>query len=304
MYVNTFHSYSRVPLGWSKRLTIALLAFLAAVLTGCGSSINPSRVEPQQDPEMLTLDVNELKMTMLTDISSTIFSDGELNGDVKTDIARLAITPLRKSPEIQIAGTDQVTRPVAVSFQKAFEQSLVNMVDESQITQAAAIIHTRKPTTPLCNPPGKSLAASLHPTMQGDVVRRKTIEDRTITLRRMAKTQPMDLYVAYVQDGLNKRSPEEQAVYKGEVNNPDNVSLHDAEMACTEMPDEIVGASYVLTTKRGNSLYFGNNGKQAVDGTGNTLWRYWFGGLKSAPVDKRYQEVLDYLRECGLDIKI
>ena len=278
----------------------SVVMLLVALLSGCGTSVKNTR----QDAELLTLDVNELKMTMLTDISSTVFSDGELPGEVKTDIARHAISPLRKSPEIQIAGTDKVTRPVAVSFQKAFEQSVLNMMDESNVTQVATIIHTRKPTTPLCTPPGKSLATTVHPSMQSDGIRRKTIKDRTITLRKMAKSAPVDLYVAYIRDGLNKRTPEEQAVYRAEVGNSDNISLHDSEMACTEMPDEIVGASYILTTKRGNSLYFGNNGKQAIDGSGNTLWRYWFGSLQNAPVDKRYQEVLKYLKECGLDIKL
>ena len=240
---------------------------------------------------------------MLADISSTVVSDSELAGTVKTDIARLAITPLRRSPEVQIAGNDEVTRPVAVSFQKAFEQSLTNMIDESQLKHAAAIIHTRKPTTPLCNPAGKALRQTMSAAMENDPGRIKTIEDRTVTLRRMAQNgPPMDLYVAYIKGGLDKRSTQEQAIYRKEINNPDNPSLHDEEMACTEMPDEIVGASYVLTTKLGNTLYFANNGTQAVDAEGSTLWRYWFGSLKDAPVDQRYKEVFKYLKECGLDI--
>lgn len=293
-------SYQQYFSCWLKALPAVLLIILITALAGCGSAMKVQHLNPEQ----ITLDVNELKMTMLTDMSSIIFSDDELNSEVKDDIARLAITPLRKSSEIQIAGTDQVTRPVAVSFQKAFEQSLVNMVDESHIARVAAIIHTRKPTTPLCNPPGKSLNTTLHPSMQDDVMRRKTIEDRAITLRRMARTEPVNLYVAYIHGGLNQRSPEEQAIYRGEVSNPDNISLHDSEMICTVMPDDIVGASYILTTKRGNVLYFGNSGKQAIDGTGNTVWHYWFDGLQSAPVDKRYREVLDYLRKCGLELKL
>ena len=278
-----------------------MAALILLSLGGCGSAKKPS----EEEKALQVLDVSELKMTMLTDIASTVFSDGELDGGVKTDIARLAITPLRKSPEIQIAGNDKVTRPVAVSFQKAFEQSLVNMVDEDQVSQAAAIIHTRKPTTPLCNPPGKALPETLNLSMRGDVKRQKTVEDRTITLRRMARQgPPMDLYVAYVRDGLQNRSPKEQEVYRGEVNDEANTSLHDSPMACTEMPDEIVGASYLVTTKRGNTLYFGNNGIQAIDGSGSNLWRYWFGGLRETPVDERYKEVLKYLKECGLNIPL
>ena len=278
----------------------ALLLLSAAVLTGCSSG--PSSQE-KGEVALEKLDVNELKMTMLADISSTVVSDGELASNIKTDIARLAITPLRRSPEVQIAGNDEITRPVAVSFQKAFEQSLMNMIDEAQLSQAAAIIHTRKPTTPMCNPAGKALRQTMSVSMQDDPHRAKTIEDRTVTLRRMAQNgPPMELYVAYVKGGLDKRSPEEQLIYKKEINDPANTSLHDEQMACTEMPDEIVGASYVLTTKLGHTLYFANNGTQAADAGGSTLWRYWFGSLKDAPVDKRYKEVFKYLKECGLDI--
>ncbi|MCW7551225.1 hypothetical protein NX722_00840 [Endozoicomonas gorgoniicola] len=255
-------------------------------------------------PKALTQDVNELKMAMLNDIASIISSDSELNANVKTSIDRQAISPLRKTSEIQISGADTVSRPVAVSFQKAFEQSLVNMINESKITQVTAIIHTRQPTTPLCNSPGKVLAKTLPPSMMSDTARRKTIEDRTITLRRMAKQPEIDLYVAYIHNGLNKRSLEEQAIYRSEVSNPENTSLHDSEMACDEMPGDIVGASYVITTRQGHRLYFGNNGVQAIDGTGNTLWRYWFGGLDNATVNTRYKEVMDYLRKCGLNLKL
>lgn len=302
MPANTFFHARPAP---TVRFTMMVLPLALLLLAGCGTSVkNKESVKNREkDAERLTLDVNTLKMTMLADISSIIFSDSEIPADVKADIIHLAISPLRKLPEIQIAGTDQTTRPVAVSFQGAFEQSVVNMVDKANITRAITIIHTRKPATPLCNPPGKSLAASLHPSMRGDPVRRKTIADRTITLRSMAKTAPIDLYIAYVHGGFSKRMPEEQAVYQAEVSNPENISLHDSEMACTEMPDEIVGASYILTTRHGNLLYFGNNGRQAFAGSGNTLWRYWFGSLQEAPIDRRYQEVLEYLNKCGLDIQ-
>ena len=125
------------------------------ITLGCALSLTAceSNVPTETDNKALeNLDVNELKMTMLADIASTIFSDDDLANDVKTDIAKMAITPLRKSTEIQIAGSDEKTRSVAVSFQKAFEQSVLEMIDEEQVSEVAAIIHTRKPTTPPLQP--------------------------------------------------------------------------------------------------------------------------------------------------------
>ncbi len=280
-------------------ILITLIALLYSI-TGCQPTVSPV-----QDPSLENLDVSELKMTMLADIATTIFSDGELDNDVKTDIAKKAISPLRKSSEVLIAGSDEKTRPVAVSFQKAFEQSLLNMVNEEQVNQVAAIIHTRKPTTPLCNPPGVALSQTLSPDMQCDSKRCKTIEDRTITLRNIARHgPPMDLYIAYLPDGLEKRSQQEQDIYKRVVSDEENQSLHDEMLSCTDMPDEIVGASYLLKTRRGNTLYFANNGTQAIDGKGDTHWRYWFGNLKDSAVRLRYKKVFQYLKDCGMDINI
>ncbi|WP_448216385.1 hypothetical protein [Endozoicomonas sp. 2B-B] len=295
------------PLFTSKTIWNIVFLILAFWLAKANAS-ESEETEPASkisNAELEKLDVNELKMTVLTDISSTIISDGELASSIKTSIASLVISPLMHTPEVQVAGSDEFTRPIAVSFQKTFEQSLMNMLDEALLSHATAIIHTRKPTTPLCNPVGKALRQTMSASMQDDPHRVKTIQDRTFTLRRMAqKGSPVELYVAYTKGGLDKRSPEEQQIYKKEVNNTANSSLRDKEMTCTEMPDEIVGASYLLTTKRGNTLFFSTNGTQAADAAGSIVWRFWFGSLKDASVEKRYKEVIKYLKEGGLDIPV
>ena len=299
-----YRNASLSPKNIASLLAVWVLSYL---LSGCGSSAqcDSSAQNNQEEQALENLDVSQLKMSMLADIASTIYSDHELDNDVKADIARMAITPLRKSSEIQIVGKDSVTRPIAVSFQKAFEQSVLTMVDEQLVSQVTAIIHTRKPTTPLCNPPGEALPQTMHPDMHCDPKRCKTIQDRTITLREMAsRGKPLDLYVAYLEDGLEKRSAEEQKIYRQELANPKNTSLHDMPLTCSNMPDEIVGASYILKTSRGNSLYFANNGTQAIDGKGDTNWNYWFGNLKEAPVNQRYQQVVKYLKDCGMSISL
>ena len=279
---------------------ILTIGCLLTLLSACSSTVPPETAD-----HVLINDVHELKMTMLADIASTLFSDTALDTEVRSDIAKLAITPLRKKSEIQLTGDDRITRPIAVSLQKAFEQSVLNMVNEDMVSEVAAIIHTRKPTTPLCNPTGKALSETMHPDMKCDHQRCKTIQDRTITLRQMASYgPPVDLYVAYLKDGLEKRSPKEQSIYREEINNKNNRSLHDTPMTCASMPDQMVGASYIMKTRRGNTLYFGNNGTQAIDGQGETVWSYWFGSLRDAPVRDRYNEVIKYLQGCGMDTKI
>ena len=295
---------SLLPLSPHRLTAILLTCSLSVILSACGSNVPLKPVDYALENHALDdIDINELKMTMLANIARTVFSDTGLDNNVKADIAKLAIAPLRKNPEIQLTGDDATTRPVAVSFQKAFEQSVMTMVDEGIVSEVAAIIHTRKPTTPLCNPPGEALPETMHPDMKCDPKRCKTIQDRTVTLRQMASHgKPIDLYVAYLPDGLKKRSLREQEVYLSEINNAANLSLHDNPLFCSTMPDEIVGASYILKTHHGHELYFGNNGTQAIDGKGSTRWSYWFGSLKEASIDKRYNEVIKYLQGCGMNI--
>ncbi|MDP0563137.1 MAG: hypothetical protein QS721_12765 [Candidatus Endonucleobacter sp. (ex Gigantidas childressi)] len=284
-----------------KRVLMYTAMLLCALVTGC-TPINKSL---KQEVSLSNLDTGELKMTMLANIANIIISDRQLPDQVKNDIATMALSPLRQDMDIKIEGADETTRPVAVNIQKAFEQSIITMLEESHITEAIAVIHTRLPTTPLCNPLAKSLNESIHPSMAADSVRRKTIEDRTITLRKMAKQgKSLNLYVAYVKDGLSQRSLQEKDTYQREISNPQNVSLHDSPLTMTEMSDEIVGASYILTTKRGNHLFFGNKGVQAKDATGKSIWRLWFGSLKDSSINSRYKEVFDYLKAGGLNISL
>ncbi|MDP0588485.1 MAG: hypothetical protein QS748_04555 [Candidatus Endonucleobacter bathymodioli] len=284
-----------------KRVLMYATMLICALIIGC-TSTNKSL---KQEVSLSKLDTSELKMTMLANIANIIISDRQLPDQVKNDIATMALSPLREGIDIKIEGTDTTTRPIVVNFQKAFEQSIITMLEESHIIEAIAIIHTRLPTTPLCNPEAKSLNESMHPSMATDPVRRKTIEDRTITLRKMAKQgAAMNFYVAYVKDGLNQRSPQEKATFQREVSDPQNTSLHDSPLTLTEMPDEIVGASYILTTKRGNHLFFGNMGVQAKDAEGVSIWRLWFGSLKDTAINHRYKEIFNYLKAGGLNIYI
>lgn len=276
-----------------------LLALLLSMLSGCQSESRPYK----ERQIVKDTDINELKMAMLADIASTLFSDASLSSDVKNDIARLAISPLRRQSQLLLSGSDPITRPIAVSFQNAFEQSVLHMLDEHMITEAVAIIHTRKPATPLCNPAGEALSDTMHTGMQADTNRRKTIQDRTMTVRQIASYgPPISLYIAYPAAGLWQRSSAEQAIYQAEINNKNNKSLHNAPLTCSTLPDSLIGASYILKTRQGNRLFFGNSGHQAIDGTGDTTWNYWFGSLDDAPVRARYDEVTSYLKKCGLKI--
>ncbi|AMO57629.1 hypothetical protein GZ77_14180 [Endozoicomonas montiporae] len=90
----------------------------------------------------------------------------------------LPTEPARQRSYVKLNGPDSLTRPIAVTFQRAFEQSIIKMLQNGSIKSATAIIHTDRPTTPLCNHNGKINYDSLPESVRQDTKRIKTIKDR------------------------------------------------------------------------------------------------------------------------------
>ena len=274
-----------------------MLASLS-LISGCCSIVSSKDTSTPKEAS-----IKALHTRILAEIDALLSEDPALDGAIRTDISRQIITPLKTNNHIELSGKDSITRPVAVNFQKAFEQSLISLLDKHQISQAVAILHTSKPTTPLCTPSGKVLPEAVHTNMRTDTHRLKTIQDRTVTLRQMAQYgQPLAFYVVYPASGLAKRSSQEQSVYRSELSNPANKSLYDTPLTCSAMPEHLIGASYLLTTQDGQHFYFGNRGVQAIDAESKSSWHFWYGSIEEDEVADRYREVSNYLKNCGINI--
>ncbi|MGY0215938.1 hypothetical protein ACWJJH_00965 [Endozoicomonadaceae bacterium StTr2] len=281
---------------------------LICLLTAC---VNHAPVTPSVQQQIASVpaqadkaesEVAELKQQMLGMIQDSINQDSEMSPELKTRLTAQAIEPLQEESAIFLTGEDKITRPVAVNLQKAFEQTLVELGNSHHpgLTRAVAIIHTDKPTTPLCNPQKQILPGTAASDMSQDAQRLKTITDRSITVRKMARCGGnLSLVIAYARDGLEKRTAAEKQVYLQETLKPENCNLTDARLNCDAVPAEISGSSYILTTPSGGELYFGNNGMQALESSKNMYWRYWFGSTKKIVPARRKQEIEDFLKTSG-----
>ena len=162
----------------------------------------------------------------------------------------------KEQTHVKLTGPDSQTRPVAVTFQRAFEQSIIKMLHKGKIKSATAIIHTDRPATPLCNHNGQIIEDSLPDSIREDPQRLKTLKDRTETMRLLAREKKIDLYVTYAHGGLQKRSGKEQSIFKEEIRNRRNISLHNVELSCSAIPKKLSGATYVLKLANGDNLFF------------------------------------------------
>ena len=203
-----------------------------------------------------------------------------------------------------LKGPDSQTRPTAVNFQRAFEQSIIKMLNQGKIRQATAIIHTDRPTTPLCNPSGDIQLETLPEEIRNDPQRLKTVRDRTQTVRLLARNQHVRLFVTYTRDGMDKRSEKEKSTFKNELSNRLNKGLKDIELSCPSVPDKMSGATYILELANGEKLLFSLNGSQIQDSSDTMNWEYWLDTLSNPEIKQRLDSVLKFLANCGAQISV
>ncbi|WP_257263253.1 hypothetical protein [Endozoicomonas sp. ONNA2] len=211
----------------------------------------------------------------------------------------------------ELTGDDNKLRPVGVGMQTIIEQAIHELIINRSLEEVVAVIHTKTPATPLVSPENTAPPEAMSTQMQGDIAREKTIIDRTVTVRNLAKCDPeiMTLYIAYPKSGLQNRTSDQQEIYLNELGKKENKCLKDLPLSHETMPDDLVGASYILTGAdagdESEQLYFGLRAVQAKDaGEEKTkTWTFWLGELNNAEIQPRYIEVKTYLDK-GTDVNI
>ncbi|MDD7804152.1 MAG: hypothetical protein PUP46_00955 [Endozoicomonas sp. (ex Botrylloides leachii)] len=278
----------------NKFIKIGTYSATCILITGLLSGCFASDEDPNKNAETSQTNILTNKPLLLDDIQSLLTKDTGIKAQIQDSITQQVITPLSEKSYIILQGPDAETRPVAVNFQKAVEQKLLEELERNQIVSITACIHTDKPATPLCNPANQALSSSMHSEMAQDPDRVKTIADRTVTVRKMAgHGEGLKLYVAYPQAGMSGRTDEEQSTYRKEVESDQNVSLVDTPLNLEKLPDGLSGATYVIDTGDTSKLVFSIAGQQATMGSGQTDWYIWFGELEDLEIKARCQTLQD-----------
>ena len=197
-------------------------------------------------------------------------------------------------------------------MQTIFEQTLLKLLEERTVSRLMVLFHTKAPATPLVSPENTAPPEAMSLHMQGDSARAKTISDRTVTVRNLAKSDPekVTMYIAYPESGMQIRTIDQQTTYQAEKQNTENKCLKDLPLSHKSMPEDLVGASYIMTgtdaDEDSQPLYFGLRAVQAMEGGEKNLsWTFWLGELNSAEIQPHYQEVKSYLQSgVATDLKL
>lgn len=285
-----------------KALTLSTLVF---VLTGCTHGERFKKVIPPLQANLQARFKDQHR-------AYEPLSDSDKNDQtIKSEILK-RFQEISKAKVIQLSDNDKKLRPIGVGMQTIFEQTLLKLMEERSVTRVMVLFHTKTPATPLVTPENTAPPEAMSKQMQGDSARAKTISDRTVTVRNLAKSDPekVTLYIAYPKSGMQIRDTNQQATYHKELAKEQNKCLKDLPLSHGSMPDNLVGASYIMTgtdaDKDSQPLYFGLRAVQAIDGSAKKLtWTFWLGELNSAEIQPHYQEVKSYLQSgTATDLKL
>ncbi|WP_066015256.1 hypothetical protein [Endozoicomonas atrinae] len=167
--------------------------------------------------------------------------------------------------------------------------------------------YTRLPPTPLCQKPAGQPSELASADMQHDEARLKTITDRKITVRELAKKEGnVNMHLIYLKGGLQPakdetdtthRSQQQLDAFQEELDLPGNANLINTPLEHEEMHDEIVGATYLLKDTEDQEIFFGLNSAQAIDADKPALpWRVWLGNPLDPEIQSRISELDHYVK--------
>lgn len=154
-----------------------------------------------------------------------------------------------------------------------------------EIKSCVALIYMASPVEGLCVEETLLRDASSEPFMFPNNMLRDFIRNKGV------------VYVTYPKDGLLKRTAEEQAIYKKELEKAAAASnaLYDRPMKGESVNENLVGTTYIIKDKNDQTYVFSSKiGVPKIDGPNFGLW---FGKANDPIVKDRLEDVTHYLDE-------
>lgn len=200
---------------------------------------------------------------------------------------------LFKNGHRKIKGFDKDIRPYFVGIQAIIEEILASSLGHT-IKFATAFIHTPMPATPLCTK-GEISSQLVDPVIKSDPFRLFTVKTRANTLRNYLKKGGY-LYVVYPENGLKKRTLEEQLIYKEEIQNY-KTHLFNTPLHCEKVPEELIGATYFFTDALDKTFVFSIQISQAKEIQNISTYVLWLSDIKNPLIQKRLEALFEYFSQ-------
>ena len=194
-------------------------------------------------------------------------------------------------------GTDDF-RSKFIRLQASFEHVMACYQALGEITRLVGVIHTPTPATPLCIRPEEGVTVGiLDERIRWDSDKLLTVCSRARIVREYLM-KGGQLYIAYPQGGLEKRSEGQRVVYLEALKEFQN-GLFDSVLNCNEMNSDMIGATYLFKNIYNQVFAFSIKGRQANDVRPESEWGIWFGEIQLPKVRERIDLIFDYLKFYG-----
>lgn len=213
---------------------------------------------------------------------------------LRDDVARIW-SILVQEKVIEITGRDKDLRPYFVSLQGIIEHVLATEL-QKEIKTLKGVIHTPMPATPLCMR-GEISKELVDPSIEMDPARLFTVKARGSIVRDYL-FKGGDLYIVYPKEGLDRRTKEQQTIYKQELLNFP-CHLVDMPLDCETIPIDLIGATYLFQDQQGRTFVFAIKMTQAKDPEAMGSFGLWFGPIETPAIHHRVQAVSTYLEQYG-----
>jgi hypothetical protein len=184
-------------------------------------------------------------------------------------------------------GSDDL-RVKYVHAQGCIEQMLARRQELGQITDLVGIIHTPLPATPLCVRPEET--STIEPRKWETVLSRAQII-------REYLAKGSKLYIVYPEGGLEKRTPDQQAVYASALEQYS--TLIDWTLSSNTIEPDMIGATYLFRGSDNELYAFSIKARQITDMQPEAEWGIWFGPLTDTAISARVDAILSYLSSVG-----
>lgn len=198
-------------------------------------------------------------------------------------------------------GSDDL-RVKYVTSQGTIEHVLACAMVLGDIDHLVGVIHTPTPATPLCTPVENLDKELLDSSIRYNLEKLLTVRSRAIIVREYLENGGK-LFIAYPKGGLEKRTTQQQQVYKQALERYVG-RLFDAVLSCNSMDPSKVGATYFFRNNAGELFAFSIKSQQANDPKELSEWAIWIGKVTDPEMGNRVNEILNYLKACdGPDLR-
>lgn len=195
-------------------------------------------------------------------------------------------------------GKDSDQRPIFVNAQADFEKAFVYGLQSKDIISITCIIHTPAPATPLCSN-GEISKGLVDPSLLQDQERLLTVKKRPEIIRDLLKEGATCISV-FPRGGRDARSAEQLKILDELLKCfPDRLKTF--ELDCTELPKDLIGASYIVTFADSQKYILSLRSYQANLPT-DDQWGIWFGPIDHPIIKERWNAVLLFLEKHGFSL--